>query len=92
MLSICLLRLSQCIPHDWKHDKVIPLFKDGVRDDIDNYRPISILPVVSTILERAVQQQLVDHLESQNLFSRLTNGVSVVSIRHRVQLLSLLTP
>ena len=27
---------SQCIPHDWKHAKVIPLFNDGVRGDIDN--------------------------------------------------------
>ena len=57
-----------------EHAKVIPLFKDGVRDDIDNYHPISILPVVSKILERAVQQQLVDHLESHNLFSRYQCG------------------
>ena len=65
---------TQCIPHVWKHAKAIPLFKDGVRDDIDNYRPISILPVVSKILERAVQQQLVDHLESHNHFSRYQCG------------------
>ena len=65
---------NQCIRHDWKHAKVIPLFKDGVRDDIDNYLPISILPVVSKILDRAVQQQLVDHLESHNLSSRYQCG------------------
>ena len=61
---------SQRIPHDWKHAKVIPLYKEGARDDIDNYRPISILPVVLKILQRAVQQQLVDYLESRVLFSR----------------------
>ena len=42
----------QRIPHGWKHAKVIPLYKEGARDNIDNYRPISILAVVSKILER----------------------------------------
>ena len=65
-----LLITTQCVPHDWKHTKVISLYKDGARDDIDNYRPISILSVVSKILERAVQQRLVDYLESRDLFSR----------------------
>ena len=46
---------TQRIPHDCKHAKVIPLYKVGARDEIDNCRPTSILPVVSKILERAVQ-------------------------------------
>ena len=41
---------------------------------ITGYRPIAILPVVSKILERAVQQQLVDYLESRELFSRYQCG------------------
>ena len=65
---------SQRISHDWKHAEDIPLYKEGTRDDIDNYRPISILPVVSKILERAAQQQLVDYLESRGLFCRYQCG------------------
>ena len=34
-------------PHDWKCAKVIPLFKKGERRDLNNYRPISIIPVVT---------------------------------------------
>ena len=34
--------------------RVIPLVKKGKWEDIDNYRPISILPTVSKLLERAV--------------------------------------
>ena len=41
------------VPSSWKAAKVIPLFKNGSRTDIDNYRPISILPVMSKILKNS---------------------------------------
>ncbi len=41
---------------------------------MDNYHSISILLVVSTIFERAVQEQLVSHLESHNLVSNYQCG------------------
>jgi hypothetical protein len=34
-------------PDEWKCSKVIPLFKHGERRDLNNYRPISIIPVVA---------------------------------------------
>ena len=43
---------SNRFPSDWKTARVIPLFKNGQRSVLDNYRPISILPVVSKIMER----------------------------------------
>ena len=36
----------------------ISLFKKGKADEMDNYRPVSILPVLSKVLERAVHIQL----------------------------------
>ena len=33
------------VSDDWKAARVIPLFKKGKAEDMDNYRPISILPV-----------------------------------------------
>ena len=43
---------SNRFPYVWKTARVIPLFKNGQRSVLDNYRPISILPVVSKIMER----------------------------------------
>lgn len=61
-------------PSEWKTAKVIPLFKSGNKTDMDNYRPISILPAVSKIIERAVYQQLYQHLDKHNLLCPFQSG------------------
>lgn len=38
-------------PDKWKVAKVIPIYKNGIRQDIRNYRPISIVCAVSKIFE-----------------------------------------
>ena len=55
---------SGSVPMEWKAAKVIPLLKSGPMVELDNYRPISILPVLSKILKRIVYKQLLSHLEN----------------------------
>ena len=55
------------VPSEWKVAKVIPLYKSGSLAEIDNYRPISILPSLSKILEKIVYKQLMAHLERHSL-------------------------
>ena len=57
------------VPCDWKSARVIPLFKKGKADEMDNYRPISILPVLSKVLERAVHIQLYKYLQKNKILS-----------------------
>lgn len=45
-------------PKLWKCSKITALFKSGDRTNASNYRPISILPTLSKILEKAVHSQL----------------------------------
>ena len=54
-------------PNNWKSVKVIALFKSGDASKCDNYRPISILPTASKILERAIHMQLYDQLQREGL-------------------------
>ena len=42
------------LPDDWKNARVTPVYKEGVKSTASTYRPISVLPVVAKILERAV--------------------------------------
>ena len=47
--------------------KVIPIYKKGDNTNLDNYRPISILPTVSKNLERVIFDQLYAHFHQNNL-------------------------
>ena len=46
---------ASILPDEWKQARVVPLHKSGGREVMDNYRPISILPVISKIAEKAVK-------------------------------------
>ncbi len=61
---------SNQFPSDWKAARVTPLFKKGQRSVLDNYRPISILPVVSKIMERLLYNQIYDYFVKKDLLSK----------------------
>jgi len=46
------------VPKEWKKARIVPLYKSGGQENMDNYRPISILPLLSKILEKVVNFQL----------------------------------
>ena len=50
-------------PNDWRVAKLTPLFKKGLKSDPNNYRPISVIPVVSNIFEKIVYNQLYNYLD-----------------------------
>lgn len=55
------------VPKMMKVARVIPIFKSGDIDDFNNYRPISILPIISKIMEKVVNQQLMEYIERNKL-------------------------
>ena len=61
-------------PRKWKEAKVSPLHKNGPHDDVNNYRPISILPVLSKVLEKHVHDCLSGYLNENNLLHRTQSG------------------
>ena len=60
---------SNRFPSDWKTARVIPLFKNGQRSVLDNYRPISIVPVVSKII-RLLYNQISDYFSKKQLLCK----------------------
>ncbi|KAK9878117.1 hypothetical protein WA026_021134 [Henosepilachna vigintioctopunctata] len=53
-------------PDKLKIAKVCPILKRGNPTDVDNYRPISILPTFSKIVEMAIAEQLISFLNKNN--------------------------
>ena len=52
-----------------KKAKVIPLFKDGDRSKPENYRPISLLPQFSKLLEKLIKVRNLKFLNKFNIIS-----------------------
>ena len=62
------------MPDDWKTSRVVSLLKYGNREEIDDYRPISILPVTFKIAEKVVYNHLFSYLNANNLLSSCQSG------------------
>ena len=65
---------TSTFPTSWKHAIVHPLHKGGDPSSLSNYRPISILPACSKVLERHVKHQLYHHLSENGLIYPLQSG------------------
>ncbi|WP_150149731.1 reverse transcriptase domain-containing protein [Candidatus Enterovibrio escicola] len=59
--------LSGIVPQMAKIAQVTPVFKSGDKNDVSNYRPISILPTLSRVLERVVYNRLNSYLDKLNV-------------------------
>ena len=70
----CCLKES-CFPDCWKVSSVVLVFKNaGERSTVKNYRPVSLLSVVSKDFEKLLNNRIVDHLEKYRLFSDFQYG------------------
>ena len=49
-------------PQALKIAKVVPIFKKGSRDEVSNYRPISVLPFFSKLFEKAMYERLNNYI------------------------------
>ena len=61
-------------PDALKKAKVTPVFKKGCKSDINNYRPISVLPIINSIFERHVSTCMISYLEKNNLLFQYQSG------------------
>ena len=70
LFNLCLA--SSCFPSQWKQAHVVPVHKKGKRDDVENYRPVSLLSIISKVIERCVFNHVYEHVNS--LISPLQHG------------------
>ena len=65
---------TSIVPDEWKQARIVPLHKSGGQEVMDNYRPISILPVISKIAEKAVNVHLQQYLRHHGLLNAFQSG------------------
>lgn len=65
LFNLCLTKHT--FPRIFKRALITPIYKSGSRTLFSNYRPISILPILSKVLESIIYDQLFYFIHSKNI-------------------------
>ena len=77
--EICNLSItSRTFPNACKVAKLKPIFKKGKKTDPSNYRPISLLPLISKVLEKVIHDETDAFLKGNNLLYNYQSGVRTI--------------
>ena len=58
-------------PNKMKLAKVIPIYKKDDPTQVTNYRPISLQPVLSKVVEKTIAKQLSEYFEEKNCLTKI---------------------
>jgi hypothetical protein len=58
---------SGIVPDQMKIARVVPIYKSGPNNLFSNYRPISVLPIFSKLLERTVCNRIMDFINKNEV-------------------------
>ena len=61
-----------CIPREWKLAHVVPVHKKGPKENIENYRPISLTSLVMKTFERILKEEIL--LKTSHLLDNRQHG------------------
>ena len=56
---------------EWKCSIILLIYKRGSRSKVTNYRPVSLLPTISRVVEREIVQTIMTHMDLTRLFSEV---------------------
>ena len=65
---------KSCFPIVFKTAKVIPIYKHGAKTDTSNYRPISVLSLLSKPLEKHIHKHMLKHIHDNKLLHPNQSG------------------
>ena len=79
-------------PEELKKANVVPVFKKGDKQGVQNYRPVSLLPIYSKIFERIIYNNTYIYLIDNNLIQQNKSGFKrgdscisqLIPIRHDI--------
>ena len=65
---------SRSFPNNWKKSNVVPIHKKGDKQLLQNYRPVSLLPICGKIFERIIFNPIFEYLEKNSLLCPNQSG------------------
>ena len=65
---------TSCYPDIWKKSNIIPAHKKNDKRLVNNYRPISLLPIFGKIFEKIIFNRIYNFLLEENLLNHNQSG------------------
>ena len=65
---------SSCVPYDWKHAIVTPVYKKGDASLVNNYRPISLTCTLCKVMESVIKENMLTHVTDNGLLDKDQHG------------------
>ena len=65
---------TRLFPDQWKKANVLPIHKKGDKQLIENYRPVSLLPICGNAFERLIFNGFFNYFIENNLLSLHQSG------------------
>ena len=62
------------VPDDLESARVVPLFKKNDKTEVGNYRPVTILSIISKVFDRVVYDQIQTYLDERKLLYNFQSG------------------
>ena len=66
--------LTGVFPSEWKKGNIAPIHKKGDKQNIKNYRPVSLLPICGKIFERFILNEMFIYFSANKLISKNQSG------------------
>ena len=93
-LSIIFPKCLKCstFPDDWKKRNIVPVHKRSSKQLVNNYRPVSLLPICSKIFEKVIFDSIFNFMIQNNLLNSCQSGFrpndscinKLISITHNI--------
>ena len=61
-------------PDSWKKSNIVPVHKKGDKQLLENYRPVSLLPMLGKVFEKILFNNMFEYLQENNLLCENQSG------------------